>query len=620
MSKLDFTGRVAIVTGAGGALGRAYCRLLAARGCAIVANDLGGSTTGEGTSHGFADAIIEEVKAAGGRAIANYDTVATPEGGEAIVKAALDTFGRIDIVINNAGNQRNGRFEDLTEADIDAVFAVHLKGAFFVTQPAYRAMVKQGYGRIVMTSSQSGIFGNPIRSNYGAAKTALIGLMNVIAQEAPPGVLVNAIFPNAAGGRLGGKPGDDRPDRDFLKAAGERSRHYIEGMDPDFVASMVAYLASERCTTSQNMYSVLGGKYSRLFVGATRGWYTPGAKPPSPDDIVAHLAEIDDRSDYDIPLSGIDEMDTTVAAVRRLAAGKVDMADSVTCALDIKAESGETPVWSAEEQKLYWVDQEKPTLNRFDPATGINEAWPMPAHCSSFALRGKGKPILVALRTGLHDFDPNTGTLTLRAAPTYDVATMRFNDGRCDRQGRYIIGGVDLAFFENRKAGQTKLWRFDDAGLAPILDGVTCSNGVAFSPDGRTMYRAESPASTIFAYDYDARAGAVSNERVFAQLAPGEGIPDGAEVDSEGGYWVALLMANVIARYRSDGTLDRHIPVPVLQPTKPCFGGPDLGTLYLTTASHRHIPGDTPMGEQAGGVFAIETGHTGIAEPMLVAA
>jgi len=314
---MDFTGRVAIVTGAGGALGRAYCRLLAAHGCAILANDLGGSTTGEGTSHGFADAIVEEVKAAGGRAVANYDTVATPEGGEAIVQAALDAFGRVDIVINNAGNQRNGRFEALTEADIDAVFAVHVKGAFFVTQPAYRQMVKQGYGRIVMTSSQSGMFGNPIRGNYGSAKTALIGLMNVIAQEAPANVLVNAILPNATGGRLGGKPGDDRPDLDFLKAAGERSRHYIPGMDPAFVAPMVAYLASELCTTSQNMYSVLGGKYSRLFVGATQGWYVPGSEAPSPDDIVAHLAEIDDRGAYDIPLSGIDEMDTTVAAVRR---------------------------------------------------------------------------------------------------------------------------------------------------------------------------------------------------------------------------------------------------------------------------------------------------------------
>lgn len=322
MTRLDFTGRVAIVTGAGGALGKAYCRMLAERGAAVIANDLGGSTTGEGGSTGYADAIVDEVRAAGGKAVANYDSVATPEGGEAIVQAALDNFGRVDIVINNAGNQRNARFEDLTEADIDAVYGVHVKGSFFVTQPAYRQMVKQDYGRIVLVSSQSGVFGNPIRSNYGSAKTAMIGLMNVIAQEAPPSVLVNCIFPNAAGGRLGGKPGDVRPDLDFLKAAGERSRHYMEGMSPEFVAPMVAYLASDACTSSQNMYSVLGGKFSRIFIGLTEGWYHPGAVAPTPEAIIDHLPEIDDRSHYDVPLSGIDEMDTAVIAVGRQVGAK----------------------------------------------------------------------------------------------------------------------------------------------------------------------------------------------------------------------------------------------------------------------------------------------------------
>lgn len=295
-------------------------------------------------------------------------------------------------------------------------------------------------------------------------------------------------------------------------------------------------------------------------------------------------------------------------------------AQSVRCVLDIKAESGETPVWCGTEQKLYWVDQQKPTLNRFDPQTGANEAWSMPAHVSSFALRGPGKPILVALRTGLHDFDPTSGTLTLRAKPPYDVARMRFNDGRCDRQGRYIIGGVDLSFIETGRTGQTGLYRFDERGLTQILEGVTVSNGLAFSPDGRTMYRAESASSTIFAYDYDTQSGTLGNERPFARINRAEGIPDGAEVDSEGGYWVALLMANAVVRYRPDGVLDQRIAVPVLQPTKPCFGGPDLATLYLTTASHRHLPGQAPLGEQAGGIFSIQTPYRGLAEPVLTAA
>jgi sugar lactone lactonase YvrE len=289
---------------------------------------------------------------------------------------------------------------------------------------------------------------------------------------------------------------------------------------------------------------------------------------------------------------------------------------SVRCVLDIRAESGETPVWSVAEQKLFWVDQEAHRLNAFDPASGLNESWQMPAHVSSFALRGAGEPIVVALRTGLFDFDRASGDLRpVAAPPPYDGTTHRFNDGRCDRQGRYIIGSVDLSFFESKVAGHAAVYRLDDAGLTPIVEGITCSNGIAFSPDGRTMYLADSPAATVYAFDYDTDTGTPSNQRVFVERDRADGIFDGAEVDSEGGYWVCLLMKGAVARYTPDGRLDREIPVPVLQPTKVAFGGPDLSTLYLTTAGHRHIPGDQPMGEQAGGLFAIDTGHRGIAEP-----
>lgn len=316
--KIDLRGRVAVVTGAGGGLGREYCRALAARGAAVLVNDLGGDTAGTGGSVSFADEVVDEIRAAGGKAVANYDTVASEAGGAAIIRAAVQNFGRVDIAINNAGNQRNGKFGELTEADIDAVYAVHVKGAFFVTQPAYRLMQEQGYGRIVLVSSQSGIFGNPIRANYGAAKTAMLGLMNVIAQEAPANIVVNCLFPNAIGGRLGGKPGDARPDAAFLAAAGQRSKHYLDGMHPSFAASLVTYLASEQCNTSQNMYSVLGGKYSRIFIGLTEGLYCPGKTAPTPEEIFIHLRQIDDRTNYAAPRSGLEEMDTVLAAQARL--------------------------------------------------------------------------------------------------------------------------------------------------------------------------------------------------------------------------------------------------------------------------------------------------------------
>jgi NAD(P)-dependent dehydrogenase (short-subunit alcohol dehydrogenase family) len=311
---IDFKGQAVIVTGAGGGLGVAFCHELARRGAQVVVNDLGGSTTGEGQSSEYADKVAHDIRAAGGAAVANYDTVATEAGGAAIVEASLRHFGRVDAIIANAGNQRNGRFGDLTAEDIEAVYDVHVKGAFFTVQPAYREMVRQGYGRIVLVSSQSGVFGNPFRANYGSAKTAMIGLMNVIAQEAPDGVAVNTLFPNAQGGRLGGTPFDQRPDKDFLIAAGQRTRQFAERMQPDYVAAMGCYLASRACASSQNMYSVLGGKYSRVFVGLTRGWYAPEGGAPSVEDIASHLGEIDDRTRYDIPLSGLDEMDTAVAA------------------------------------------------------------------------------------------------------------------------------------------------------------------------------------------------------------------------------------------------------------------------------------------------------------------
>lgn len=314
---IDFSGQVAIVTGGGGALGASFCKELARRGAAVVVNDLGGDTTGAGGTTGYADAVVDAILAGGGRAIANYDSVATEAGGQAIVDAALSAFGRVDAVISNAGNQRNGRFGELSADDIEAVLAVHLKGAFFVCQPAYRAMIEQGYGRLLLVGSQSGFFGNPIRANYGAAKAAMLGLMNVIAQEAPTGIAVNCLLPNARGGRLGGTPLADRPDIDFLKAAGQRSAHYADGMTPDHVSAMACYLVSRACDTSQNIYSVLGGKYSRAFVGLTHGWYVPGPDAPSVEDIVAHLPQIDDRTSYDVPFSGLDEMDGVLAAQRR---------------------------------------------------------------------------------------------------------------------------------------------------------------------------------------------------------------------------------------------------------------------------------------------------------------
>src|SRR4030095_5843529 len=197
-SDIRFDGRVAVITGAGGGLGKTYALELARRGASVVVNDLGGSSDGRGGSSSMADATVKEIMEAGGKAVANYDSVATPEGGKAIVQTALDNFGKVDILVNNAGILRDKSFLKLEPQDLEAILDVHLKGAFFVTLPAFAAMKENIYDRIVIASSGAGIFGNFGQSNYGAAKMGLVGLMNVLAVEgAKNNIKVNTIAPIA---------------------------------------------------------------------------------------------------------------------------------------------------------------------------------------------------------------------------------------------------------------------------------------------------------------------------------------------------------------------------------------------------------------------------------------
>ena len=183
MSQLTYDGKVAVITGAGGGLGRQHALLLASRGALVVVNDLGGSVDGTGENASAAQKVVDEIVAAGGEAVANHDSVSTPEGGEGIIQTAIDAYGRVDIVINNAGILRDKTFHNMTPDLVDSVIEVHLKGAFNVTRPAWIRMREQGYGRIVSTSSAAGIFGNFGQANYGAAKMGLVGFSRVLAAE-----------------------------------------------------------------------------------------------------------------------------------------------------------------------------------------------------------------------------------------------------------------------------------------------------------------------------------------------------------------------------------------------------------------------------------------------------
>jgi len=300
MSEIRYDGRVAVITGAGGGLGKTYAVMLAARGASVVVNDLGGASDGTGGGSSMADQTVQGILAKGGRAVANYDSVSTPAGGEAIVRAAVESFGKVDIVINNAGILRDKSFAKLEPKDLEAVIDVHLKGAFYVSQPAFRVMKEHSYGRFVFTASGAGIFGNFGQTNYGAAKMGLVGLSNVLAVEgARSNIQCNVIAPIAR----------TRLTEQLLGPA-------AAALDPNFVTPLVAYLVSEQCQLTHEIFDVGGGRYARVFVALGKGWTAKKGQLPSPEEIAANLDQIRSTEGYTIPDSIAGEMAAIAEALK----------------------------------------------------------------------------------------------------------------------------------------------------------------------------------------------------------------------------------------------------------------------------------------------------------------
>ena len=299
MSDVRFDGRVAVITGAGGGLGKSHALEFAKRGAQVVVNDLGGSVDGQGSGSSAADVVVKEIEEAGGTAVANYDSVATKAGGEAIIQTAMDNFGQVDIVINNAGILRDKSFAKMSEDEMTLVLDVHLRGAFYVSQPAFRAMKERNYGRFVHTASAAGVFGNFGQANYGAAKMGLVGLSNVLAQEGlKNNIKSNVIAPIAMTRMTTGIMGD-----------------MGLNLDPGYVTSMVAYLASEACDLTHEIFSVGAGRYARVFVGLCEG-YTNGAEGGvSVEEVRDNIEQIRNPDGYVIPGSAAEEM---MAAMKSL--------------------------------------------------------------------------------------------------------------------------------------------------------------------------------------------------------------------------------------------------------------------------------------------------------------
>lgn len=299
---ISFTDRSVIVTGAGGGLGRAYALDIAARGGAVVVNDLGGTVAGDGASTTLADGVVAEIVAAGGKAIANHDSVATPEGAARIADAAMKAFGRIDALVNNAGNMRTGSFEDMTASDLESLLAVHVGGAFHLSQAVWPQMKAQGYGRIIFTTSSAGMLGSAQLSAYGTAKGGVFGLLNGLAVEGSPhGILCNGLMPNAIS-RLALSVAAEMPNENPW------GRQFYPSMDPAFTAGLVSFLASEACTVTHRIYSALGGRIGRVFVGVTDGWQGGMTAPPTAEQMANQFDVInDDARGYVIPFATSDE-------------------------------------------------------------------------------------------------------------------------------------------------------------------------------------------------------------------------------------------------------------------------------------------------------------------------
>lgn len=285
----------------------------------------------------------------------------------------------------------------------------------------------------------------------------------------------------------------------------------------------------------------------------------------------------------------------------------------VEVVLKADAVNGERPGWDQRRGVLYFVDMRGPALHAFSPKDRRHDWWDMPDWIGTFGLFEDGR-LAVALRTGLHLFDPAEGSLRLLAPAPYDPRRFCFNDGRCDRAGRLIVGPMYHALgpgdLRPDAPKAAPVWRFDGVDrMVPLpVPPVKTSNGLAFSPDGRILYHSDTPDKTIWACDYDCGTGAIENQRVFARVD--EGGPDGATVDSEGFYICAVFSAGCLLRFDSDGKLERRIPLPVRYPTMPALGGPDHKTLYVTSASYPVK--DRAEHPNAGALLALEAPAPGL--------
>lgn len=542
---IDFSHRVALVTGAGRGLGFAYASALAARGATMVVQDSGTNSDGEGSDTAVAEAAARKIVAAGGRAVGASGPIATREQCAALVNGIVAGHGRLDVLIHNAGWVGYQVIEALEPDFLDRMIHLGVHSALWLSQAAWTPMRGQGFGRILLTTSDRAIYPEYAQAGlaaYAAAKMATVGIVNVLSLEGREhGILVNAISP-VAKTRMWGV--EDEPDE----------------LRPDAIAPGALHLVSPESAATGWVLRAANGQFvatqAREAVGVDYPRALASLSAETPEDVAAAWPRI------------------TVAEPEK----RAHRTGAVSAALNSMAILGECPLWSERRGRLLWVDTEGRTLNRFDPATGRNETLGLPDVIGMVAERPDGT-LVVALGCDLATVGDDGEVCRLATAP-HARPGFRLNDGRFDAEGRLWIGLMDGAL----GAGSGILYRYDPDRSWHVMDeGFTLVNGLDWSPDRQTLYVTDSRAPAIYAYDHDPASGTLGEHRLFATFGPGDGFPDGLLVGPDGALWSTLFDAGAIQRIEPDGHFTRRIVLPVSRPTS-CAFAPDATALYVTTA------------------------------------